>query len=175
MTPKELYMPTIMGHIRPLLTEAGFKLQRNKFFKRHTEDIDILIWPMIIPRSDVGELTVNLTLYVYSDRIARLGRMHMEPTREWYASAIDVSVASIMDRRISGALSIRSLEQAESAGRKMATDLTQLVFPLIARISNADDICNLMEEYGYRLFVGRPEAIAAWISRYREAAGSSLS
>lgn len=170
ITAKNTYLPVIMGIIAPILRGSGFTQKRGKFEKSLSQDIDVRIWPMILPYSNAEQLNICLTLYVYSDSFARIGRRHAEPTREWYASAIEVYVLNIHDLRANATQTVRSEEDAILAGETMKRELAETVLPLVESIQTAEDICRQHELHEYRLHIARPEAVQEWIDRFRNAA-----
>lgn len=156
----------LLGALSPILTEAGYKKRGEKFFRELTSDIDVLIWPMTVPPLASGQLRVCLTLYVYSDLFARLGLNFAEPNREWYASAIQVYVGQMQNRRDDPGRTISSADQAATVGAEMVVLLKEQVLPLVERLKTAEDICIEHERHNYRLHLARPEVVKEWISRF---------
>ncbi len=130
-------MPTIFAAVHPILKEAGFKKKGNQFVKAQTPDIDILISFAAHPKSDLRVLFLCPQLYVYSDAFARLGREFGEPTREWYASAIDAALLNMNDYRKEHAFNIRTETEALAAAQVVRSRLVDVVVPLLGRIHNA--------------------------------------
>ena len=119
------------------------------------------------PTSDLRVLFLCPQLYVYSDEFARLGREFGEPTREWYASAIDAALLNMNDYRKEHAFNIRTETEALAAAQVVRSRLVDVVVPLLGRIHNADDLCTLHEEHEYRLHMARDTVVKEWIARYR--------
>jgi len=167
MTPKEKYFPHILERIKPPLVGAGFKLKGAKFFKQASDDVEIMIWPMIMGPTEDGCLDVRLVCWVYSDEFARKAIRHEGP-KDYCAAAIDLEVSRLRRPQDRIMWHICSDERAMQAGQEMLELLTQYLLPMTESWNSVDGIVDALEEHGGLLADVGSKGVEARLERFRE-------